>query len=143
MPASRSCVSPFEIMPITVLLSDDKEVIRSLIRPLLNSDPEIELVGEAVTFEQTIQNVIDLRPQIIVMDMHRPDPAPVRPKEIKSLLQSLGSQLIAISCQNDKSSEARAESLGAAILLDKAVLATELIAVIRGAGTMNNCPAHR
>ena len=130
-------------MPITVLLSDDKEVIRNSIRPLLNSDPEIQLVGEAVTFEQTIQSAIDLKPQIIVMDVHRPEVAHVRPREIKSLLKSLGSQLIAISFRKDESTEVRARSLGAAILLDKAVLVTELIAVIRAASTMNNCPAHQ
>ena len=48
-------------MPITVLVTDDKEVVRSSIRLLLNSNPEIKIVGEAFNFKQTIQSVIDLR----------------------------------------------------------------------------------
>ena len=44
-------------MPITVLLTDDKEFVRSSIRLLLDSDPEIHTVGEAVNFRQTIQRV--------------------------------------------------------------------------------------
>ena len=35
-------------MPITVLLTDDKESVRRAIRLLLDSDPEIRMVGEAV-----------------------------------------------------------------------------------------------
>ena len=44
-------------MPITVLLTDDKEVVRSAIRLLLSSDPEIRIVGEASNFLETIKSV--------------------------------------------------------------------------------------
>jgi len=39
-------------MPITVLLTNDDEVVRSSIRRLLDSDPEIHTVGEADTFSR-------------------------------------------------------------------------------------------
>ena len=39
------------IMPITVLLAEDKEVVRSSIRLLLESDPDIHTVGEAFNFK--------------------------------------------------------------------------------------------
>jgi two-component system response regulator DevR len=42
-------------MPITVLLTDDKEVVRHSIQLLLGSEPEIRIVGEATTFQQTLQ----------------------------------------------------------------------------------------
>jgi len=57
-------------MPITVLLTDDKEAVRNSIRMLLESDPEIRIVGEAANFQQTIQSATDLKPQIVVMDLH-------------------------------------------------------------------------
>lgn len=47
-------------MPITVLLSDDKEVMRSSIRLLLDSDAGIRIVGEAANFQQTIQRPVRL-----------------------------------------------------------------------------------
>jgi len=45
-------------MPITVLLTDDKEVARRSIRLLLDSDPEIRIVSEASTFLETIKSAI-------------------------------------------------------------------------------------
>jgi hypothetical protein len=47
-------------MPITVLLTNDDEAVRTSIRCLLDSDPEIHTVGEAVNFQQTIQRAIEL-----------------------------------------------------------------------------------
>jgi len=120
-------------MPITVLLTDDKEVIRSSIRLLLDSDPEIHTVGEAVNFQQTIQSATDLKPQIVVTDLHMPDDSSANPQEIKSLLNTLGSRLIAISFWDDQDTQALAESFGAVTLLDKMRLVTELIPAIKSA----------
>ena len=60
-------------MLITVLLADDKEAVRNSIRMLLESDPEIRTVGEAANFQQTLRSATDLKPQIVVMDLHMPD----------------------------------------------------------------------
>ena len=124
--------------PVTVLLTDDKEVIRSSIRRLLDSDPEINTVGEAVTFQQTIQSSVDLKPQIVIMDLHMPDESSVNPQEIKSLLETLGSRLIAISFWDDEVTRTLAESFGAVALLDKMKLFTELIPAIKGCNSLGN-----
>ena len=118
-------------MPITVLLTDDEEAVRRSIRRLLDSDPEIHTVGEAVNVQQTIQRVIELKPQIVVLDLRIADNSSVNPQEIKSQLNTLGSRLIAISFWDDSDARALAESLGAATLLDKLTLATELIPAIK------------
>ena len=120
-------------MPITVLLTDDEEAVRRSIRRLLDSDPEIHTVGEAVNVQQTIQRVIELKPQIVVLDLRIADNSSVNPQEIKSQLITLGSRLIAISFWDDSDARALAESLGAATLLDKLTLATELIPAIKAA----------
>ena len=118
-------------MPITVLLTDDEEAVRSSIRRLLDSDPQIQTVGEAVNFQQMIQRAIELKPQIVVLDLRMADNSSVNPQEIKSQLNTLGSRLIAISFWDDACTQALAESLGAATLLDKLTLATELIPAIK------------
>ena len=120
-------------MPITVLLTDDKEAVRNSIRMLLESDPEIRIVGEAANFQQAIQSATDLKPQVVVMDLHMPDASSINPQEIKSLLKKLEAQVIAISFWNDEGTQALAESLGAVTLLDKMKLATELIPAIKDA----------
>ena len=121
-------------MPITVLLTDDKEVVRSSIR-LLDSDPDIHTVGEAFNFKEAIQRATELKPQIVVMDLHMPDTSSVNPQEIKSLLNTLGSRLIAISFWKDEGTHALAKSLGAVTLLDKMTLTTDLIPAIKAATT--------
>ena len=120
-------------MPITVLLTNDEEAVRSSIRRLLDSDPEIHTVGEAVNFQQTIQFAIELRPQIVVMDLRMVVNSSVNPQEIKSQLTTLGSRLIAMSFWNDEDAQALAERLGAATLLDKLTLTTDLIPAIKAA----------
>jgi DNA-binding NarL/FixJ family response regulator len=74
-------------VPITVLVADDKEVVLSSIRMLLDSDPEIRIVGEAANFRQTLQRASELKPEIVVMDIHMPDESSVSPQEIKSQLE--------------------------------------------------------
>ena len=120
-------------MPITVLLTNDDEAVRNSIRRLLDSDPEIHTVGEAVNFQQTIQFAIELRPQIVVMDLRMVVNSSVNPQEIKSQLNTLGSRLITMSFWNDEDAQALAERLGAVALLDKLTLTTDLIPAIRAA----------
>jgi DNA-binding NarL/FixJ family response regulator len=120
-------------LAITVLVADDKEVVLSSIRLLLGSDPEIRIVGEAASFRQTFQRATELKPQIVVMDLHMPDDSCLTSQEIKSQLDKLGSRLIAISFWNDEDTQALARSLGAVNLLDKMRLVTELIPAIKAA----------
>jgi DNA-binding NarL/FixJ family response regulator len=120
-------------MSITVLVTDNKDIVRRSIRLLLSADPEIHIVGEAVTFKQALQRTADLKPQIVLMDLHMPDESCVSPQEIKSQLDILGSQLIAMSLWNDEDTQALARSFGAVTLLDKVRLVAELIPAIKAA----------
>jgi DNA-binding NarL/FixJ family response regulator len=112
-------------MPTKVLLAEDNDVVRRAVRQLLERDREIELVGEATNFAETIQMLKELRPQVIVMDLHMRDETRFMPEEVKSCLN--GSQIVAISIWNDEETKALADSYGAATLLDKVNLANDLI----------------
>lgn len=113
--------------PIKVLLADDSDVVRRAIRELLEQHPKIELVGEAVSFAQTIQMTNDLKPQFILMDIHMKDQATFTSEDIKTQLDG---RLVAISLANDRETKALADSFGALILLDKMDLAVELVPTI-------------
>jgi DNA-binding NarL/FixJ family response regulator len=116
-------------MPIRVLLADDNEPVRKAIGRILGSDPEIQLVGEATSFSQTIQASTKLRPHVIIMDLHMKDGEGLTPSKVKSFME--GSQLLAISIWHDDETKALADAFGAATLLDKINLATELIPTIK------------
>jgi two-component system chemotaxis response regulator CheB len=118
-------------MSITVLVADDTELMREAIRNLLTQDPQIRVVGETVSYKDTIQVAGELKPQVIVMDMHMPDGTTVTPQQIKSLLHLSSSRLVAISVWNDGDTKALADSFGAVRLLDKLSLHDELIQTIK------------
>jgi DNA-binding NarL/FixJ family response regulator len=116
-------------MSIKVLVADDTVVMRQAIGRLLGSQPEIELVGEAADYFQTIQLSNDLKPQVIVMDLHMPDVTELTPIEFKSRLnhQTL---LLAISMWDDESTKDLADSFGAVTLLNKMELPKTLVPAI-------------
>jgi two-component system, NarL family, invasion response regulator UvrY len=123
---------------IRVLLADDSDVVRRAISRLLEQDPEIEVVGEAVDFTQTIQMTNDLKPEVVILDLHMKDDVELSPGDIKARLNHAPSRILAISIWNDAESKALAESVGAITLLDKMDLVTELIPTIKQTITLSN-----
>jgi two-component system response regulator DevR len=115
--------------PIKILLADDSEIVRRGIRQLLAAQSEIEIVGEAADFAQTIRMTSELNPQVVVLDLHMPDEYKITPQEVKSRLNH-GLQVLGISIWNDEHSKELAECLGVAVLLDKMNLADTLIPTI-------------
>ena len=116
-------------MKIRVLLADDSEIMRKVIAGLLRDDPEIELVAECGSFAQTMERASKLHPHVIVLDVHMGDERTVTPSQLKFGL--IGSRLLAISIWKDDETKALADTIGAATLLDKANLATELTPAIK------------
>ena len=55
-----------------VLIVDDSPTIRQFIRGILNSDPELRVIGEAQNGEEAIKMVARLRPDVVTMDIHMP-----------------------------------------------------------------------
>jgi DNA-binding NarL/FixJ family response regulator len=59
--------------PIRVLLADDHSLVRKGFRRLLDDAPEIEVVGEAANGSVAIELALQLKPQVVVMDMAMPE----------------------------------------------------------------------
>lgn len=59
-------------MTFRVLIVDDHEVIRAGLHALLDSEPDIEVVGEAEGSESAMHLVEQLTPDIILMDISMP-----------------------------------------------------------------------
>ncbi|QWF84476.1 DNA-binding transcriptional activator DevR/DosR [Amycolatopsis sp. CA-230715] len=58
---------------ITVFLVDDHEVVRRGVADLLESDPELTVIGEAASVGQALARIPALRPDIAVLDVRLPD----------------------------------------------------------------------
>jgi DNA-binding NarL/FixJ family response regulator len=59
-------------MTYSILITDDHGVIRDGLRALLNSEPDLQVVGEASNSEQAIRLTEQLRPDIVLMDISMP-----------------------------------------------------------------------
>ena len=58
--------------PIRVLVADDHRLFRDGLRALLNSAPDLELVGEAGDGEEVVAQAAVLQPDVILMDLQLP-----------------------------------------------------------------------
>jgi hypothetical protein len=88
-----------------VLIADDSELMRTAIRKMLQEVSNIDVVGEAANFADTMQKIV-----------------------VKSLLVTV--RTVAVSFSNDSDSKALAESYGAVTLLDKMKLYNEMVPAI-------------
>jgi DNA-binding NarL/FixJ family response regulator len=116
-------------MPIKVLIADDHELIRNALSRLLTPDPEIEVVAAAAGFAEAMGVCTELRPDVVVMDLHMGDETEVTPAQVKTCFTQFC--LLAISIWSDEETRTLADSFGAVALLDKAMLATKLIPAIK------------
>ncbi|MDR3391843.1 MAG: chemotaxis-specific protein-glutamate methyltransferase CheB [Sulfuriferula sp.] len=57
---------------IKVLVAEDSSAVRELLVHILNSDPEIQVVGTANDGEQAVAAVKHYRPDVVTMDIHMP-----------------------------------------------------------------------
>ena len=59
-------------MTIRVVVADDQGMVRSGFSILLNAQPDIEVVGEAVNGQEAVARVAELCPDVILMDVRMP-----------------------------------------------------------------------
>jgi two-component system, chemotaxis family, protein-glutamate methylesterase/glutaminase len=57
---------------ITALIVDDSALVRRLLTELLNSDPEIEVVGTAIDPFQAREKIKQLKPDVLTLDVEMP-----------------------------------------------------------------------
>jgi DNA-binding NarL/FixJ family response regulator len=56
-----------------VLIADDDDLMRAGLGELLTADPRIQIVGTASTGREAIERTIQLKPDVVLMDVRMPD----------------------------------------------------------------------
>lgn len=120
-------------MKIRVLLVDDHLVVRSGLRALLGTQPDIEVVAEAASGEEALQLVADCRPAVVVMDLAM-GAGMDGIEAIRQLRAGNPNQAILVFTTYDSDADiVRAVDAGAMGYLLKDAVPEEIFAAIRGA----------
>jgi DNA-binding NarL/FixJ family response regulator len=115
---------------IRVLLADDHAVLREGLRALLSSMDDIEVVAEVANGREAVRRVLELAPEVVLMDIGMPDMNGVEATAL--LLAKLPDvRVIALSMHGDAEHVQRALQAGAAGYLLKDSAAAEVVAAVR------------
>jgi DNA-binding NarL/FixJ family response regulator len=66
-------VPEFRGMKFKILIADDHEIVRRGLRAILAPQPDWEVVGEAITGRQAVEDVRRLHPNLVIMDIGMPE----------------------------------------------------------------------
>jgi two-component system response regulator NreC len=58
--------------PVRILVVDDHALVRAGLRVLLDTEPDLRVVGEAATGEEGVRLAAELKPDVVVMDVTMP-----------------------------------------------------------------------
>jgi DNA-binding NarL/FixJ family response regulator len=65
-------VNQVETEPITILLADDHPLVRQALRNLLETQPDMKVIGEAANGEEAVRLAQELQPKVVIMDIGMP-----------------------------------------------------------------------
>jgi DNA-binding NarL/FixJ family response regulator len=87
------------------------------------------VVGEAINFPQALEMCAELKPTVLLLDLHMPGDQ-FDAQQIKIKLLDCAKHVLAMSVWNDGNSRTLASLYGCGAFLDKAQLGTELVPAI-------------
>lgn len=119
-------------MIIHILIADDHPVVRAGLRSLIATDPELEVVAEAVDGAEAVALHAAHRPDVTLMDLRMPKADGIA--AIRAILAARpDAQVIAVTTYDGDADIYRALKAGACGYLIKDALGRDLIDAIRAA----------
>lgn len=115
---------------IRVVLTDDHAVVRMGFRLLLQGTHDIEVVGEAENGEEAVKRFVELKPDVLVMDLSMPGMGGLE-AITRVLAKDDHARILILSAHEDTIHPKRVLKAGAAGYLSKRSAAEELIQAIR------------
>jgi DNA-binding NarL/FixJ family response regulator len=113
-------------MPRTVLVVDDNKFIRRALCQIFTSEADFDVCGEAENGREAIEKALELRPDVIVMDLSMPVMNGIQAAHVlKELMPTV--PLIVFSEYIDVFSESEARSAGVSALVSKSAHVSVLV----------------
>ncbi|MDH2414656.1 response regulator transcription factor [Nocardioides sp. CER19] len=115
---------------IRVFLVDDHEIVRRGVKNLLESEGDIEVVGEAATAAEAKEAILALRPDVCVLDAHLPDGSGIDVcREVRAVDSSIKGLIL--TSYDDDSAISAAILAGAAGYVLKQIEGSSLVSGVR------------
>ena len=127
-------------LPTKVLLADDHGVVRKGLRFLLQTDPDIEVVGEASDGREAVRMTEQLGPDVVVMDFALPSMnGAVATRRIRDL--SPETAVLILSMHEEATYVRTCLEAGASGYLLKNAMDLELVSAVRRVAAGRRCNA--
>ena len=114
---------------LKVLLADDHKMVREGLRLLINSQPDMRVVGEAANGREVLIKARELKPDVVVMDLSMPELNGLQATE-QLQLQAPEIKVVAITANEDESYLRQLCKVGAAGYVLKRSAGEELVKAI-------------
>ena len=118
-------------MPVRILIADDHEIMRNGLRELLEREPEWVVAGEASTGRQAVALAIELKPDVVILDILMPELSGL--DAARQIRRALSTALVLISPADAGDVAQEVLEAGADGYVGKAESAERLIAMVRTA----------
>lgn len=118
-------------MAFKILLVDDHEVVRRGVRNLLDGPADWEVCGEAENGQQAIDKTVELKPDLIILDVSMPVMNGIEAAR-RIHLFAPGVKIVIFSMHDSPQIAQQAIEAGASACLLKSEAASDLEAVIAG-----------
>jgi DNA-binding NarL/FixJ family response regulator len=117
-------------MTIRIVLAEDHQVVRDGLKMLINAQQDLEVVGEAGNGEQALKIILDLQPDVAVVDISMPVMNGLNLISRMNELQST-TKALALTANEDRAYMQQLLKLGTSGYLLKRTAADDLIQAIR------------
>jgi len=115
---------------IRVLVVDDHAVVRTGLRRILDSEKDIETVGEAPNAERALFEALELKPDVVLLDLVMPGKSGI--EAMPGLLTALpDTRVLVLSMQDDPRYVREAFEAGASGYVLKEAADTEVVGAVR------------
>lgn len=118
-------------MIVRILIADDHGLVRAGLRSLLNSNPALEVVGEASNGDEAVRLATELRPDLALLDISMPGSGGSGIETARRLRQALPEcRALIVTMHEDRALLREAVAAGAAGFILKRAIEADLFAAI-------------
>ncbi|MCK5186913.1 MAG: response regulator transcription factor, partial [Deltaproteobacteria bacterium] len=117
-------------MSIKILLADDHKIVSDCLKPLINKQPDMMVVGEAENGRMVVALAQKLNPNVVIMDISMPDLNGIEATR-QIIAKCPGVRIITLSMNSDRRYVTGMLNAGASGYLTKSCSFEELIRAVR------------